>query len=493
MLLRSLFATRRIRHGAAAGVAVLASGGLFLLHANAAPTNHPHPYEPTIEPIAEPVVTPFATPPPERASGPTTVDFSGPHVRGTFALSNARVLAGQDQPLFADVTLTAEPNGVEHAPLALVIVLDTSGSMEGEKLAEAKAAVKGLVRDMHDNDEVAFVRYSDDAQLVQPLSLVSEVRRRLIARVDGLTADGGTAIPLGLAAGLRALDGDVGGRVRRVVLVSDGLDSSRPQSERIARVNFDKGITISSMGIGLDFDQAYMGGVARAGHGNFGFVNDGPTLASFLQRELDETATTTAESTVVHLHLPDGVRFVNATGADAVLNGRDVSLKVGALFAQEAKRVMIEMAASTGAGGALDFNESVTWQSVGGGQGHATVPQIEVLCTTDPSAVAAGRNESVLGRAASVAASERQMEAAEAYSNGDARRAASLIQKNVVALREAAVNAPAPMARALAAQESSYQGTMDTFAHAAPQSSMGRIAAKASAASNQANAAAAAF
>src|SRR5207248_790730 len=96
-----------------------------------------------------------------------------------------------------------------------------------------------------------------------------------------------------------------------------GLDSSRAASERLAKDSFERGITISSMGIGVDFDESYMGGVARAGHGNFAFVNDGTALAQFLTRELKETASTTVEDATAHVRLPAGVHLVRSIGADA--------------------------------------------------------------------------------------------------------------------------------------------------------------------------------
>lgn len=493
MIFTDWFATRRIRHGATAGVVVLATGGLFLLHASAAPGPRP---QGTLPPTSDPVPT-FATPPPPvaavQAPGPTEVSFSGPHVRGTFAVSDAAVLAGRDQPFYADVTLTAESRSGEHAPLALVVVLDTSGSMSGEKLREAKDAVKGLVRDMKDDDEIAFVHYSDTAEVVQPLTTVREVRSRLPARVDALQAEGGTAIPLGLAAGMRALEGETGNRVRRIVLVSDGLDSSRSQSEHLARNGADEGITVSSMGIGVDFDEAYMGGLARSGHGNFGFVNDGPTLTAFLQRELVQSATTTAESTVVHLHLPDGVRFVKATGADAELHGSDVDLRVGALFVHEPKRVLVQIATDLGAGRRADFRSSVTWQTVSGERAEAAVPELDVVGTEDSDAAFRGRNEAVLARVASVEASERELEAAQAYAAGDTGRASGLIKTNLMALHRAAVSAPAPAASALNAQSESYDRTLQAFSAAAPSSTSGRVAAKAAAAHNLANAGQSAF
>jgi len=491
MVFGNWFATRKVRHGATAGVVVLATGGLFLLHANAATQGNVGTGYDVPSPVA--VGNVFATPP-LPVAGPDTVTFSGPHVRGTMAVSGAHALAGDGQPLYADITLTPDASAGEHAPLALVIVLDTSGSMEGEKLREAKSAAKELIRNMRDDDEVAFVHYASEAEVVQPLARVGAVRELLASRIEGLSASGGTAIPLGLAAGVNALQSGLlrsergtDGRVKRVVLVSDGLDSSRPRSEFLAQDSAEKGITVSSMGIGVDFDEAYMGGVARSGHGNFGFVNDGPTLTAFLQRELVETATTVAQSTTVHLHMPEGVRFVKATGASADVHGRDVDLKVGALYADTAKRVLVQMTTDLAAGKTADFSGSLTWKTVGGGGAEATNPQLEVLASADANDVARNRNETVFARVTSVEASERQVEAAQAYADGNQQRANDLIQTNVRMLKKAAMAAPAPAASALSAQSLSYESTMASFGSSAPSSTSGKIAAKHAAASNMAN------
>ena len=496
MILGNWFGTRRARHAATAGVVVLATGGLFLLRASAAT-----PPFTTSDPPGTVQQTGVLTPPrlPPGPLGPDTVSFSGPHVHGTLAVSDARVLAGRGQPFYADVTLNAEASAGEHAPLAMVVVLDTSGSMEGEKLREAKSAVKELVRNMRDDDDIAFVHYSDHAEMVQPLSRVGAVREQLAASVDRLSANGGTAIPLGLEMGVQELEQGLarsdrrdGDRVRRVVLVSDGLDSSRVRAEALAQSTSARGVTVSSMGIGLDFDEAYMGGVARSGHGNFGFVNDGATLTAFLKRELVETATTVAQNTVVHLHLPENARFVKATGADAEVHGRDVDLRVGAIYADEAKRVLVEMATDFSPGSAADFNGSLTWKGAAGAA-EATIPQLEVLATDDSSAVNRARNETVFARVTSLEASERQVLAAQAYSNGDSNRAQQLIQQNIVALKRASASAPAPVALGLSAQAGSYDKAMNDFKSAPAASPSGRFAAKAAAASNMANSSKSAF
>jgi Ca-activated chloride channel homolog len=474
MTLKSWAMTPRIRRGLAGAAVVLAAGGLVLFRADAR-TSNPYPL--------------YNNPPTIQASGSNVASFAGPGVHGTFALSHSKVLAGGNRQLFADVTLVADPSAEarESAPLAMVIALDTSGSMSGEKIAQARNAITRLLHDMKDNDDVALVRYSDSAELVQPLARVGSIREGLIARVNALQAGGGTAIPLGLETALNALAGEHSGRVRRVVLVSDGLDSSRPQSERLASSSFERGITISSMGIGLDFDESYMGGVARSGHGNFGFVNDGAALASFLQRELKETAGTTVENASVRVTLPDGVRFVRATGADARADGAGVELKVGSMFAGEERRVLLELSATMNEGAQGGVSGFATWQRVGAGSGTASIPALELVAVADAAQVDKWRDGTVLARAASVTASERQLEAAKAYLDGDQRRADALISQNIATLQAAQAFAPAPMASALAAQSSSYESARKTFDSVAPSSTAGKFHAKAAAAKNFAN------
>jgi Ca-activated chloride channel family protein len=241
------------------------------------------------------------------------------------------------------------------------------------------------------------------------------------------------------------------------------------------------------MGIGLDFDESYMGGVARSGHGNFGFVNDGPTLTAFLQRELKETAGTTIEAASVRVMLPDGVRFVRATGADARADAAGVELKVGSMYADEERRVLLELSANMSDGAAAMVTGYATWQQVGASTGTANIPALSLVAVADPVQVDRSRDGTVLARAASVAASERQLQAAEAYAQGDQRRADALIGENLAELHKAMAAAPAPVASSLAAQSASYESAKKDFDSVAPSRTAGKFHAKAAAAKNWAN------
>jgi len=468
--IRTLFRTSRVRRGLAACAVVLAAGGLVLVRAPSSAHGD-----------AVTVVTP---------NGPTTATFTGPGAHGRLSLSHGKLLGGAPRTFYAELVLSADAGdeAKQRAPLSLAVVLDASGSMSGAKMEQAKNAVVELIREMHDDDEIAVIRYDSDSTVLQPLARLGNVREDLVAKVQSIASSGGTNIPPALAKGLAQLEESARGRVRRVVLVSDGLDSTRAQAEELAKASAQRGVTISSMGIGLDFDELYMGGVARSGRGNFAFVKDASALAGFLRREVKEGATTTIESATATLELPDGVRLVRAIGADVRSRGDGtVELSMGSLFAGDERRVVIELTGDLPAGAVRSLSGKVAWSRVGGGSADAKIAGLDVAGASDSREVEEARDGAVLASAVSALASVRQLEATEAYNRGDGARAQALISDNEAQLAAAASAAPKPMAAALDRQREGYGESKRTFAAAAPTSTEGKSAAKAGAEKDLAN------
>lgn len=473
---RAFFRTSRARRGLAACAVVLAAGGLVLVRAPS--------------PAGGAVTVTNAGPTTTTPSGPTSAQFTGPGAHGHLALSHGKLLGGAPRTFYAELVLAADAaeQAKQRAPLSLAVVLDTSGSMSGDKIEQAKNSVIQLLRDMDADDEIALIRYDSDSSVVQPLARVGAVRAELIEKVRAITANGGTNIPPALQKGLTQLDEAGRGRVRRVVLVSDGLDSTRTQAEDLAKSGATRGVTISSMGIGLDFDESYMGGVARAGRGNFAFVKDASALAGFLRRELTEGATTTIESATARIQLPDGVRAVRAVGADMrTTSGGEIEISMGSLFAGDERRVILELTGDLPAGALRTLNASVTWSRVGGGSAEAKIDRLDIAGATTTAEVEEARDGAVFASAVSALASIRQLEATEAYNRGEGARAQALIEENETQIAAAATAAPKAAAEALDRQLQSYRDAKRSFAAAPPTSTAGKAAAKAAAAKDLAN------
>jgi Ca-activated chloride channel homolog len=317
--------------------------------------------------------------------------------------------------------------------------------------------------------------------VIQPLARVGDVRGSLSRRIEEMTASGGTNIPSGLRRGREVLAQAKASNVRRVVLVSDGLDASRHDSESLASDLSEHGVTTSSLGVGLDFDEGYMSAIAARGHGNFAFAKDGASVARFLDRELRETASTVVDGATVSVKLPRDIELVRAIGADAKVVDGEVLLRVGSLFSGDERRVLLELRSDgrSGQDGAISVHAE--WRLAGSTtlqKANAEGPSFAFV--TDSALAEGSRDGETYARVVSVLATERQMAASEAYAKGDSRKGAALIEENRRELRAAASALPAPMAAPLRKQESAYSsdalelGSGGDRARAAPKAMMMR-------------------
>jgi Ca-activated chloride channel family protein len=140
----------------------------------------------------------------------------------------------------------------ERVPVSLGLVLDTSGSMAGEKIGDARSALDRFVYDLLDErDEVFLYRFSDHPVLVQGWTTDRERLSRAMSRI---APNGGTAM---YDAVLAALPLAAAGRNQKkaIVLISDGNDTSSAASLHDVREALrDSEVLMYAVGIdGEDF------------------------------------------------------------------------------------------------------------------------------------------------------------------------------------------------------------------------------------------------
>ncbi len=467
--LRRLVFDRRSLHAVAAGCVALAAGGVVLLRAPRAG-------------VTAPTTTTTTTVTVERPAGPARAPrrtVHGPQLSATVALSQGSIgRRGGHVYAVVDIDADRRAEDVRRAPIAMALVVDVSGSMAGEKMAQARGAVLDTLAGMRDDDRIALVTYSDSANVVQPLARVGDVRSRLQAVVPTLDTISGTNIPAGLEAGAAALgDGGGGDLVRRVVLVSDGRDGSGQSLDRVAnsvRLRSDRGVTLSSLGVGADYDEAYMSRVADAGRGNYEFLRDGVQLRAFLGRELNAAERTNVDRAAVDLELPAGWSLARAYGVEAETRGTHLRLPVGAMSAGDHRRVVLDLvvAGDTDAATAGSLGASLSWRAVPERRDvRVAVEALPLGLVDDPAAALASREPAVFADAESIALAARQQDAVQAWRDGRVAEAESISQGNVLALEQ--LQAAAPTA-ARAAQIRSYNTDRANFNSMSAASDEGR-------------------
>lgn len=417
---------------------------------------------------------------PSPSPGLTAVGFHGHGAHGRFAISHSRLLASGPRSMYLEMRLTADDKApVTRSPIAMALVVDTSGSMAGQKIQDAKRAALSLLDEMRPEDSVVLVRYATNAQVVIPLSRVSDVRERARDQISGMTASGNTDIANALRVAGAQLDAWGKGRPERIVLVTDGRDTSgapRDTGSRVARNLAGSGVTVSALGIGADYDADYLSNMADVGRGNYEFLSDSSALARFLSKELVETGRTAVQDALARIELPANVRVRDVWGANSDSSDGTLRLSFGSLFAGDERRAIVSLDVDTATAGSwMTLRASVSWLPVGAGaRVESTTPALRVDAVATADEVERGRDSSVLATATSVIASKREQEAAAAFERGDRKRAMELNTVNMADLDRAAQRAPGPVADRLRAQKRAYEGHGQLFSTSPPAAAPAR-------------------
>lgn len=313
--------------------------------------------------LLSPATRGLSTPPPPPPSASSAEHPSG--LRLTTHMQSSHLLLGTHETHMA-VTIEA-PIGnrtVIRPPVDVAIVIDRSGSMSGEKLQHAKRAARQLVNQLRSSDRVAVVAYGSDVDIVLSSTPATHRAKSSAYRaIDSIYPDGGTNLSGGLLAGsdeiarnlahpgasrmARTPSDSINGAVNRIVLISDGLANegvvNRDQLAAIAAETAARGISITTVGVGLDFDEQTMASIAVNGHGNYYFAESSAALAGLFRDELDKLSATTATRVRLALTPAPGIEILEAYGYPVERIGGQMIIPIADLHANEMRKVVLRV------------------------------------------------------------------------------------------------------------------------------------------------------
>ncbi|CAM5338701.1 VWA domain-containing protein [Streptomyces hirsutus] len=169
----------------------------------------------------------------------------------------------------------------DRPPAALTFVVDVSGSMdEPGRLDLARESLATMTDRLRDEDSVAIVTFSDEAETVLPMTRLDGNRDEIHDAVDALEPAQSTNLGAGVETGYEtAVEGLREGATNRVVLVSDALANTGDTDadtilERIGESRREHGITLFGVGVGSDYGDALMERLADKGDGHTVYVSD---------------------------------------------------------------------------------------------------------------------------------------------------------------------------------------------------------------------------
>ncbi|MHB1025420.1 MAG: vWA domain-containing protein [Desulfobacteria bacterium] len=360
----------------------------------------------------------------------------------------------------------------------LALVIDRSGSMaEARKLDFVKTAAHHLVDMMGPDDLLSIVTYSQQVRIPWSSHPVGRDREELHRIISGLYPGGSTFLSGGLEEGFRqAKAGKRKGTLNRVLLLSDGLAnvgvSNRYALRERAGDMAEQGISVSTFGVGNDFDEELMTMVAGGGGGNYRYLADPERIVAALESEFHSASRTAASEVEIIIRLKRECHFGSVLGRDWRREGDSYVIRLGDLSAGERRTVFAKLnVAGEGTGlrevgdVALRYRDPATSKVV-----TASAKGVSLELVRDERVYREGFDRSVQEKRAVAEANVLVQEAARLADQGKKEEAKGILGKAAAGLAAAP---PSPVVRAEMDHAERYKNSLDTMGDMSSDSAKG--------------------
>ncbi len=348
------------------------------------------------------------------------------------------------------------PEGeAKRIPANVMLVIEKSGSIQGERIEQAKVAALMAVERLGEKDVLGVVTYSDEAQVLSP---TGRLRNASAVRADirRLRADGRTALYAGVSRGISELKEFVDPyAVNRVILLSDGQANVGPSTpkelETLGREAAKQGITVTTIGLGLGYNEDLMTKLALASDGNHAFVEEPDDLVDIFNEEFGDVLAAIGSDVDIIIECPDGFRPMRALGREAQIDGQKVKLNMSKLYGKQEKYVVLELEVdkASAKGEAQAARVEVNYTDMATKEKKSIDGRADIRFTKDAAEAKASVNGEVMAAVARQVATETNEKAVSLRDSGKTEEARKLLKENADYLDRQAGSLPAASAAPL--------------------------------------------
>jgi len=309
----------------------------------------------------------------KQTSGNINKTGDGGPIKFSTNLDNSYYYDNNNVYLYIDLKADKIGDEREKTPLNISVVIDRSGSMgEKNKLEYVKKAVDYIIDELGRDDYVSVVTYDDYVDVLQHSAIVRD-KYDLRDRVSKLTPGGFTNLSEGMFEGYDQVNNSYKrGYVNRVLLLSDGL-ANRGITDRLKLANLvrDKnrkdGITISTFGVGNDFNENLMADIADYGKGNYYYIRNSSDIPEIFASELKGVRNLVGQGTKMRVKFPSKYLTLNKVfGYPYEITGDDIVVDFKDVFSEQTKGVLIKFDVKRKIDTRLSFESELTYENVTG-------------------------------------------------------------------------------------------------------------------------------
>lgn len=377
----------------------------------------------------------------EAASGQLKLDVSP---------SNSVLKAGAKQNTWIRVGLQGFKleSDKKRPGVNLAIVLDKSGSMQGEKIQRAREAAIDAIGLLQPTDIVSIITYDSTVNVLVPATKLTD-KDDVIAKIKTIKPNGNTALFAGVSKGAaevrKFLDKE---RVNRVILLSDGLANVGPSSPgelgNLGKSLVKENITVSTLGLGLGYNEDLMVQLASTSGGNHLFIEDASELADVFRSEFNDALSVVAQEIDINVTLPEGIRPIRVLGNEADITGRKIVTRLAQIYSEQDRHIVIEVELPASDDGVKlsPATVSVTYANMKTHEEDKLSESAECEFSNDEELVANGVNRIVMADVVALVSSEQSKLATLYFDQGNLRACRQVLQSNVEYLSFEALKCP---------------------------------------------------
>ena len=235
-------------------------------------------------------------------------------------------------------------------------VLDISGSMQGEKIEQAVTAVRQAAHYLRLGDVFSLVTFNNEVACpFEPSRMEADTLQAIEDGLQTIHAGGMTALDGGLEHGIaKALTHKLDTNL--ALLLSDGQANVGETDLEVigarALQAHNQGIIVSTLGVGLDYNEALLAEIATQGGGRFYHIQHAGQIPAYLAGELGEVAMLAAREVKIHLVIPPGATLIPLSAAYPVTqSGDEAIVSVGEIPSDTELEIPLRLALVGGAAG----------------------------------------------------------------------------------------------------------------------------------------------
>lgn len=305
-------------------------------------------------------------------------------------------------------------SGGRRMPVNVALVIDRSGSMEGEPLEYVKRACAHVVDLLNPDDVLSIVTFEETVDVIMPSRRVTDPNL-IKQHLSRITAGNTTNLFDGLyAAGAQVASvPNLQSYVTRILLLTDGeptagLRDFQSIVNQVADLKA-RGITVTALGFGPEYNEELMAGIARRSGGNYHYIARPEEIPAVFRREMEQVMGVSARNVRLALHVPRNTQVRQVYGSPPSFGPRLAEINLGDLESGATVTKLWEMDWEPRRAGSWRVAKAVaTYQNAQGQTATATANAIAEW-TNDAAQVSRGANP-LVAQELSVVLAARDME-----------------------------------------------------------------------------------